>query len=100
MTFFKAFTLLPVVALVAACETNHGDKTIDGGVLDNKRLSEMRAGIWVDPNGCDHWMIDDGAEGYMDIRRDKYGRPVCSGIAPPGSVVGPFKAGSPVEDPV
>ncbi|HHL20628.1 MAG TPA: OmpA family protein, partial [Aliiroseovarius sp.] len=22
-------------------------------------------GIWVDPDGCEHWVMDDGAEGYM-----------------------------------
>ncbi len=21
--------------------------------------------IWVDPDGCEHWVMDDGAEGYM-----------------------------------
>ncbi len=35
--------------------------------------------IWVDPDGCEHWVIDDGAEGYMtpNVRRD--GTPVCRG---------------------
>lgn len=34
-------------------------------------------GIWIDPDGCAHWVMDDGAEGYMDniLRRD--GSPVC-----------------------
>ncbi|WP_051312398.1 OmpA family protein [Pseudodonghicola xiamenensis] len=33
--------------------------------------------IWVDPDGCEHWVMDDGAEGYMSahVRRD--GSPVC-----------------------
>lgn len=33
--------------------------------------------IWVDPDGCEHWAMDDGAEGYMSphVRRD--GTPVC-----------------------
>ena len=35
--------------------------------------------IWVDPDGCEHWVMDDGAEGYMTphVRRD--GTPVCRG---------------------
>ncbi|MBZ4023524.1 cell envelope biogenesis protein OmpA [Rhodobacter sp. TJ_12] len=33
--------------------------------------------IWVDPDGCEHWVMDDGAEGYMDSRRTRDGRPVC-----------------------
>lgn len=33
--------------------------------------------IWIDPDGCEHWVMDDGAEGYMDIRKTRDGRPVC-----------------------
>lgn len=33
--------------------------------------------IWVDPDGCEHWVMDDGAEGYMDIRLDRDGKPIC-----------------------
>lgn len=37
--------------------------------------------IWVDPDGCEHWVIDDGAEGFMTphVRRD--GTPVCRATA-------------------
>ena len=34
-------------------------------------------GIWIDPDGCEHWAMDDGAEGYMSPVRDREGRPVC-----------------------
>lgn len=36
--------------------------------------------IWIDPDGCEHWVMDDGAEGYMSphVRRD--GTPVCRQI--------------------
>ena len=61
------------------------DKTVDRGI-DSKHLSQLKAGIWVDPNGCDHWIIDDGVEGYLSQRLDKYGKPVCSGVAPPHTV--------------
>ncbi|WP_408607892.1 OmpA family protein [Acidimangrovimonas sediminis] len=33
--------------------------------------------IWIDPDGCEHWAMDDGAEGYMDIRLTRDGKPVC-----------------------
>jgi outer membrane protein OmpA-like peptidoglycan-associated protein len=33
--------------------------------------------IWVDPDGCEHWVMDDGWEGYMDNRLDRDGKPVC-----------------------
>jgi len=34
--------------------------------------------IWVDPDGCEHWVMDDGWEGYMDARVDSRGLPVCN----------------------
>lgn len=33
--------------------------------------------IWVDPDGCEHWVMDDGLRGYMDAHLDKNGHPVC-----------------------
>ena len=37
-------------------------------------------GIWIDPDGCEHWVMDDGVEGFMSphLRRD--GTPVCREI--------------------
>jgi outer membrane protein OmpA-like peptidoglycan-associated protein len=34
-------------------------------------------GIWVDPDGCEHWVMDDGAEGYMTPHVTRQGIPVC-----------------------
>jgi hypothetical protein len=96
MTYTK-MTLLAVAAMtVTACGTKV-DKTVDG-LIDQKPLSNLVAGIWVDPNGCDHWIIDDGVEGYLSARLDKYGKPVCSGVASPNTATGPFKSGSPIPD--
>ncbi|MFP7571836.1 OmpA family protein [Marivita sp. S2033] len=38
-------------------------------------------GVWIDPDGCEHWVMDDGVEGYMSphLRRD--GTPVCHKIS-------------------
>src|SRR6056297_2171617 len=33
--------------------------------------------IWVDPDGCEHWVMDDGAEGYMSPHVNRQGVPVC-----------------------
>ncbi|WP_353533140.1 OmpA family protein [Cognatishimia sp. WU-CL00825] len=33
--------------------------------------------IWVDPDGCEHWVMDDGAEGYMSPHLTRQGLPVC-----------------------
>jgi len=34
-------------------------------------------GIWVDPDGCEHWVMDDGTEGYMTPNVTRDGIPVC-----------------------
>nr|WP_234990308.1 OmpA family protein [Roseivivax lentus] len=34
-------------------------------------------GIWVDPDGCEHWVMDDGVEGYMSPHVNRKGIPVC-----------------------
>lgn len=96
MKLFKATILVLSAATVAACD-NKVDKTVDRG-FDSKDLSALQAGIWVDPNGCDHWIIDDGIEGYLSQRLDRDGRPVCSGVAPPNVATGPFKQGSDFPD--
>ena len=71
MKFLKLSILLPAVVAVAACGTNI-DKTVDRGI-DSKHLSQ---------------------------RLDPYGKPVCSGTAPPNTATGAFKSGSPVPDPI
>jgi len=91
----KGLAFLVVVVGLAACEKV--DKTVDRG-FDSKDLSTLKAGIWVDPNGCDHWIIDDGLEGYLSQRLSRDGKPVCSGVAPPNTAVGPFKSGSNIPD--
>jgi hypothetical protein len=50
-------------------------------------------------NGRDHWIIGDGAEGYLSERLTPDGRPVCSGVAPPSTAVGPF-SGTTISDPL
>ena len=73
------------------------ERTFDAG-RDSKSLSQLVAGIWVDPNGCDHWIIDDGVEGYLSERLTPDGRPVCSGVAPPNTATGPFREGTDIPD--
>ena len=102
MTFIKIITALSLTVALGACEGGYGnkkDKTIDRG-FDKKHLSQLVAGVWVDPNGCDHWIIDDGVEGYLSQRLDPYGKPVCSGVAAPNTATGPYKGGSGFFDPI
>jgi hypothetical protein len=85
---------LTLAPLLAACEGDGTDKTVDYGI-DKKSLTDLKAGIWIDPNGCDHWIIDDGLEGYLSARLTPDGKPVCSGKAPGGYAYGPYRDGSP-----
>lgn len=34
--------------------------------------------VWVDPDGCEHWVMDDGVEGYMTPNVDRNGIPRCN----------------------
>ncbi|WP_420858451.1 hypothetical protein [Marivivens marinus] len=97
MKVFKSIAILAAAASVSACVGEDKSQDLNFGV-DGGDLSNMVAGIWVDPNGCDHWIIDDGWEGYLSERLTPDGRPVCSGVAPPETAVGPFKDGSSLPD--
>ncbi|WP_336096982.1 hypothetical protein [Roseovarius sp. CH_XMU1461] len=98
MKLTKITLALTAAIALGACDDKQ-NKTVDRG-FDSKHLSQLKAGIWVDPNGCDHWIIDDGIEGYLSQRLDKYGKPVCSGVAPPNTAVGPYNKGTTVPDPI
>lgn len=98
MTLIKGIAMLGAISALSACAVGP-DKSRDRGI-DSKHLSQLVAGVWVDPNGCDHWIIDDGLEGYLSPRLQPDGAPVCSNAAPPGTAIGPFKSGSRVPDPV
>lgn len=47
----------------------------DGGISSNSERYVPT--IWVDPDGCEHWVMDDGAEGYMTPHVTRQGIPVC-----------------------
>jgi len=46
-----------------------GQRTVKGEIYT--------PGIWVDPDGCEHWVMDDGVEGYMTPHVSRQGIPVC-----------------------
>ncbi|CUI70444.1 hypothetical protein [Cognatishimia activa] len=106
MKIVKLCVALTAMTALAGCFSEErglgvseiSDKTVDGG-YDAKPLTDLVAGIWVDPNGCHHWIIDDGNEGYMDARLDRYGKPVCAPIAPPNHATGDYKKGTIFNDP-
>lgn len=101
MIFVRIVSATACLVALAACDTdNSGDKTVDRQFIGRSSLQELSPGIWVDPRGCDHWLIDDGVEGYLSARLGPDGKPVCSGAAPPEYVTGPFRAGADINDPI
>ena len=72
-TAFRIAAVLGLAALTAACAKN---TTVDQ-FPDAHDLSNMQATIWVDPDGCKHWVIDDGVEGYMSPVLNLDGTPDC-----------------------
>ena len=50
--------------------------------VDTKSLTQLTAGIRVDPIGCNHYMNGVGFEGYFSERQTPYGLLVGWGVAP------------------
>ncbi|WP_080456702.1 OmpA family protein [Roseovarius sp. A-2] len=57
------------LALTAGTATAQDDRIVSG--------ERYIPTIWVDPDGCEHWVMDDGAEGYMSPHVSRQGIPVC-----------------------
>lgn len=68
--------LRPAVAALAAASLVLGAASLPSMAQPSKPEAYVPT-IWIDPDGCEHWAMDDGAEGYMDIRKTRDGRPVC-----------------------
>ncbi|MEM9061450.1 MAG: OmpA family protein [Pseudomonadota bacterium] len=75
MALLHRIACVAAAAALSACASQPGE---DYGI-DSKKLSTLQATLWTDPGGCDHWVIDDGAEGYLTARLGRDGRPVCKG---------------------
>ena len=66
---------LGLVGLLSAC-ANPNSTTSDQGI-DSHPLEDMTASVWTDPDGCKHWIIDDGVEGYLSPVLNLDGTPSC-----------------------
>lgn len=97
MKLRTGFAVLSAAVILAACGDIQ-DKTVDGQIIGQGDLSNLVAGIWIDPNGCQHWIIDDGLEGYLSARLDRYGKPVCTDAYPTGYAIGSYKDGQDIAD--
>ncbi len=82
MTYTKAIRIIlggmaaavfSVVALTGAAQAQQSrTKAIPG--------EQYIPTIWVDPDGCEHWVMDDGVEGYGTNRLTRQGLPVCHDV--------------------
>lgn len=50
----------------------------DAAGIDTSKQETYKPGSWIDPDGCQHYVMDDGIEGYMTPVRTPDGRPVCN----------------------
>src|SRR6056297_3987781 len=64
-----AVVALGASVLAGAASAQQGQRTVKG--------EQYIPTIWIDPDGCEHWVMDDGAEGYMSPHVTRDGRPVC-----------------------
>lgn len=75
--------LLSSAAVTAVAMTSLIASDVSAQAFGQTRSQQGRDGgqyvptIWVDPDGCEHWVMDDGAEGYMTPHVNRKGIPVC-----------------------
>ena len=67
------------VALTSLMTTDVSAQTFRGDTRSQQGRDQGQyiPTIWVDPDGCEHWVMDDGAEGYMTPHVNRKGIPVC-----------------------
>ncbi len=70
-----ASIFLGVLAFVSAGAVQA--QSTSNGVFSSGAGERYVPSIWIDPDGCEHWVMDDGAEGYMSPHRNRDGTPVC-----------------------
>ena len=74
-----SFSALWKGGLARTCALALGLALIGGAAAAQQTIQgeTYRPTIWIDPDGCEHWAMDDGAEGFMSPHRRKDGTPVC-----------------------
>ena len=65
----SAVAALSLALAAGAAFAQSGDRIVSG--------ERYIPTIWVDPDGCEHWVMDDGVEGYMSPHVSRQGIPVC-----------------------
>lgn len=77
ITLSKAIRAVAGVALVAAMALQTTAADAQTKSQQGRDRGIYVPTIWVDPDGCEHWVMDDGAEGYMTPHTTRQGIPVC-----------------------
>ena len=68
----------PLLAKTGGSSANStGDLTASQLISRMSTQERYAPTIWVDPDGCEHWVMDDGVEGYMTPNVNRQGIPVC-----------------------
>ena len=76
----SALAVLTVLGAIAPAMADSTGQTSPFISAQNTRTivgEQYIPGIWVDPDGCEHWVMDDGVEGYMSPHVTRQGIPVC-----------------------
>jgi len=79
----SVINFLTLVVVAALAMTTLMASHVDAQNFGQTKSQQGRDGgqyvptIWVDPDGCEHWVMDDGAEGYMTPNVDRNGIPIC-----------------------
>jgi len=77
MNLVRSTILVLAATALVACERSGDNNDIVDGGIDGGFLRDGVANVWIDPDGCQHWYIDDGLEGFMTPRLNRDGTPVC-----------------------
>ncbi|MEP3441843.1 MAG: OmpA family protein [Sulfitobacter sp.] len=76
-TLFKTMRLAAGTALVAAMTLQGAAAVAQTKSQGGRDGGQYIPTIWVDPDGCEHWVMDDGVEGFMTPHTNRQGIPVC-----------------------
>ena len=76
-TLFKTLRVAAGAALVAVMALQGAAVQAQSSSQGGRDRGQYIPTIWVDPDGCEHWVMDDGAEGYMTPHTNRQGIPVC-----------------------
>jgi len=77
MAFTRGAFFVLAAGVLSACERIGDDSSVVDSGIDGGVLRDGVASIWIDPDGCQHWYIDDGIEGFMTPRLNRDGTPKC-----------------------